>query len=59
MNYELDLSRLTIDQMKDIIKIINPSCGEDKFEPTCNLCDACMKECIERGIFPLPIASCG
>jgi hypothetical protein len=47
--YELDLSKLSIQQMKDIIRIVNPSCGEnDAFSMDCDLCLACWKENLER-----------
>jgi hypothetical protein len=35
--------------MKDIIRIVNPSCGEnDAFSMDCDLCLACWKENLER-----------
>jgi hypothetical protein len=41
----LDLSKLSIQQMKDIIKILNPSCGHDHQSLNCDLCIACEAEC--------------
>lgn len=40
MFHELDLSLLTVEQMKAIIKIVNWDCGgKDKdFKPYCKLC---------------------
>ena len=48
--YELDLSKLSTQQLKDIIRIVNPSCGEPGITSIdCGLCEACWKECLERG----------
>jgi hypothetical protein len=46
--YKLDLSTLSIQQMKDIIKILNPSCGHNYHSSNCDLCIACELECWHR-----------
>jgi ribosomal protein L37E len=46
--YKLDLSTLSIQQMKDLIRIICPSCGEDGQHVNCGLCNACELECWSR-----------
>lgn len=46
--YQLDLSKLTIEQMKAINLIINHSCGDIEFEPSCDLCESMEDECWQR-----------
>lgn len=48
--YKLDLSKLSVQQLLGLISVVNPNCGENKSTNLdCGLCDACWKECLERG----------
>lgn len=48
--YELDLSKLSVQQLIGLINVVNPNCGENEsINLDCGLCDACRKECLERG----------